>query len=120
MSLRLTQPLALYPPIQTRQFVLPLPIKIKLIFSHACKALCNIFVDCCFLLAEGVFFFSRAVSRCTLSSFSPQTLLNKTFLLFSPISNNTIYKMSKLVVYGGAGALGRSLVQHFKTKGYVK
>lgn len=28
--------------------------------------------------------------------------------------------MSKLVVYGGAGALGRSLVQHFKTKGYVK
>lgn len=28
-------------------------------------------------------------------------------------------KMSKLVVYGGAGALGRALVQHFKTKGYV-
>lgn len=28
--------------------------------------------------------------------------------------------MSKLVVYGGAGALGRALVQHFKTKGYVK
>lgn len=27
--------------------------------------------------------------------------------------------MSKLVVYGGAGALGRALVQHFKTKGYV-
>lgn len=28
--------------------------------------------------------------------------------------------MSKLVVYGGAGALGRALVQHFKSKGYVK
>ncbi|KAI7875259.1 uncharacterized protein EV154DRAFT_526731 [Mucor mucedo] len=27
--------------------------------------------------------------------------------------------MSKLVVYGGAGALGRTLVQHFKTKGYT-
>ena len=27
--------------------------------------------------------------------------------------------MSKLVIYGGAGALGRTLVQHFKTKGYV-
>jgi dihydropteridine reductase len=28
--------------------------------------------------------------------------------------------MSKLVVYGGAGGLGRALVQHFKTKGYVR
>lgn len=28
--------------------------------------------------------------------------------------------MSKLVVYGGAGGLGRVLVQHFKSKGYVK
>lgn len=27
--------------------------------------------------------------------------------------------VNKLVVYGGAGALGRTLVQHFKTKGYV-
>ncbi|KAI8372104.1 hypothetical protein BD560DRAFT_328624 [Blakeslea trispora] len=27
--------------------------------------------------------------------------------------------MSKLLVYGGAGALGRSLVQHFKSKGYT-
>ncbi|KAK4514794.1 Hsp90 cochaperone [Mucor velutinosus] len=27
--------------------------------------------------------------------------------------------MSKLVIYGGAGALGRALVQHFKTKGYT-
>lgn len=27
--------------------------------------------------------------------------------------------MSKLVVYGGAGGLGRALVQHFKLKGYV-
>ncbi|OBZ84218.1 Dihydropteridine reductase [Choanephora cucurbitarum] len=27
--------------------------------------------------------------------------------------------MSKLLVYGGAGALGRSLVQHFKSKGYA-
>ena len=26
---------------------------------------------------------------------------------------------NKLVVYGGAGALGRVLVQHFKAKGYV-
>ncbi|CEG75652.1 hypothetical protein RMATCC62417_10661 [Rhizopus microsporus] len=25
----------------------------------------------------------------------------------------------KLVVYGGAGALGRALVQHFKSKGYT-
>ncbi|RCI03565.1 hypothetical protein CU098_005878 [Rhizopus stolonifer] len=27
--------------------------------------------------------------------------------------------MSKLLVYGGAGALGRSLVQHFKSKGFT-